>query len=57
MTQIFRSLGDACLEEVNKKLKYWLPDTGVPDTEEQLKATRLLEKMEEVKTLFTMILI
>ena len=37
------------MEEINKKLKYWLPKDGVPSNEVWKQTIRSLENIETVK--------
>ena len=40
--------GDACLEELNKEAKSWIPPVGVPSNREWLKGFRNLDDLNEV---------
>ena len=40
--------GDACLEEINKQGKKWVPGNGVPREMDWLKIFRNLDKLEKV---------
>ena len=40
--------GDACLEEINKEAKAWIPPTGVPTDTDWVKVFRNLDNLNEV---------
>ena len=44
--------GDACLEEINKAAKSWIPCTGVPLDKHWLKVFRNLERLDRVSYYF-----
>ncbi|XP_066922337.1 uncharacterized protein [Clytia hemisphaerica] len=43
--------GDAIMEEMNKKIKFWIPKLGVPTNESWQKTIRLFHNIEKVFTI------
>ena len=46
--KIFSLLADAIMEEMNKRVKFWLPKIGNPMNETWEKTIRLLQNIEKV---------
>eukprot|EP00111_Clytia_hemisphaerica_P016743 TCONS_00049643-protein len=41
--------GDACLEEMNKKINFWLNNVGIPSKTNWTETIRSLDNMEKVR--------